>query len=419
MVILSGLAGCQQAERRPPPPEARRPVIKTQDELSVERDARIRSGTIKPTSAPVVLGADRVTNPALRPPAPPAPPVAPTPGAIEADILMVNNTALTAAEILYLLSDELEHIRQTQTRGGFREMARQRIRDEARKEIGTVLIYAEAMVNLGEQPKKQIEAAVQKEVDNRVAREFGGSTARLKAHLTENGLTLEQYRALLQRDMVVRQYTREKLMPLIQIRRDELLGEYQRNTARYGTSETRELLLIELPFEKFLPEGTTWETAAPAARAAAKLAAMRRAREAHAALADRPFEDVAREFSTGLHGDQGGSWGMIGKPLQPPYEEISRPIFEYAEGQTSEPLETATGWYIVKCGRIQPASHRAFTDAQDEIRRELMERRFNKLSVEYVLRLAENATISSLDLFVGAAVKRAEQRTNSTGGKAE
>lgn len=397
--------GCRRGESRQPPPDARRPVIKTEAELAAERAARIEAGQVVPTSAPVVPGADPAAVPRRRLP----PPIRPTPGAIEADILMVNNAVLTVAEVLYPLREEIERIRQTQTQAGFRERVRQLARQETQREVGSLLIYAEAMASLSEEQHQVVEKAAQEEVDGRVTREFGGSSARLTSHLAEHGLTVDQFRHLLQRELVVRQYAREKLMPLVQIRRDELWAYYQRNISRYQTPETRELLLVELPFEKLLPEGRQWNTAPQAVRAGAKLTAMRRARAAHEALEERPFEEVAREYSVGPHAEQGGSWGMIGRPLQSPYDQLSRLIFEYEQGQYSEPVETESGWYIVKCGRIEPGSQRAFVDVQDEIRRELMERRFTKLSVDYVLRLAEEATISSLDLFLAAAVQRAEQ----------
>jgi hypothetical protein len=405
-----GLSACQRAASKPPP-DASRPAIKTEAELAAEREQRIQAGEVIPTTSPVILSADRVAAAARRRPAP----IQPAPGAIEADILMVNNAVLTVPEVLCPLQDELAELRRTRTVSGFQEEARRLIRRKVQEEIGSLLIYAEALGQLDENEKKTLDAAVDKEAENHTAREFGGSTVRLIATLRDCGLTKEQWRESLKRSLVVRQYSREKLMPQVQIRRDELLAEYRRNSPRYSMPETRELLLIELPFEKFLPEGQTWERAGPTERAQAKLKAMRRAREAHEALAERSFAEVAREFSLGSHAESGGSWGMIGRPLQPPYDAVSKLIFEYQEGQVGEPIETPTGWYVVGCGRVQPASQRSFAEVQDEIRSELMERRFNKLSVEYVLRLAEKATISSLDAFVSAAVRRAEKLTAVAG----
>jgi hypothetical protein len=403
-----GLLACQSLQRSqpPPPPDARRPEIKSEAQLAAEREERISKGEVVPTSSPVILTADRVASPARRP----ITPMQPTPGAIEANILIVNNTVLTIPEVLYPLRGQFEPLHQSHTHAGFLDEARRIIRRKAQEEIGTLLIYGEATAKLSDDQKKQVDAAVDKDLDTLTAREYEGSQARLKAHLKDFGLTKEQWRENIKRDLVVRQYTREKMMPQVQVRRDELLAEYRRNITRYTTPETRELLLIELPFQKLLPEGRSWDQTSPAERATARLKAMRRGREAYEALADRPFADVAREYSLGLHADAGGSWGQIGRPLQAPYDALSKPIFEYAEGQVSAPVETDSGWYIIKCGRIESAAQRAFVDVQDEIRSDLMERRYEKLSMDYVLRLAEKATISSLDAFVTAAVQQVEKR---------
>ena len=119
-----------------------------------------------------------------------------------------------------------------------------------------------------------------------------------------------------------------------------------------------------------------------------------------------PSQAAAREYSLGVHAAEGGSWGQIGQPLQPPYDELSRRLFDFKEGQYSEPIETATGWYIVQCGRIEPATKTPFVEVQEEIRTELENQRFNQLAADYILRLAENATISDLDGFMDRAVER-------------
>jgi len=410
---MCGCSGWLPSQRSLPPPDVRRPQVKSEAELAAEREARIQAGQVIPTSTPAVLSAEgvataRAASRIL---------IQPTAGAIQGDLLIINNFTLSVEEVLYPLQQQLAELRRTRTEAGFMEEARRLIRRRAQEAIGSILIYAEAVSRLDKEQLKLVEEAVDKEWARLLASDFGGSAARLAAYLKECGLTKEQLREDLKRSIVVRQYTREKLMPQVQIRRDELLTEYRRNLPRYSTPETRELLLIEVPFEKLLAGGQSWDRASPAERAQAKLKAMERVRQAQAALAEKPFEEVAREHSLGLHAEAGGSWGMIARPLQPPYDAVSKPIFEFQEGQVSEPIETPTGWYIVKCGRIAPASQRPFVEVQEEIRRDLAERRFAKLSVDYIMRLAEKATISSLDSFVDAAVRRARQVTATASGR--
>ena len=400
-VWLSG--ACTKPRGAPPPPDARRPELKTQDQLAAERSARIRDGTVVPTSAPVILAGHRRAAPVPRPPAP----ITPTRGAIEAEILLVNEDQLTTAEILYPLREGLAEARRTQTERGFAEQAARWIRTEIQQEIGRLLVYREAMAALEERQQEVVEKVVERRLQEQITRDFGGSTARLDKHLQRYGLTMEQYRVRLRRSLVVSQYTREKLMPQAHVRRDELLAYYRENSARYCTPGTRELLVIEAPFERFLPEGTTWRLASEQVRARARLEAMRHIRRAHAALQDQPFEQVAREFSHGLHAENGGSWGQIGQPLQPPYDTASKLIFEFEQGQCSAPLETPTGWYIVKCGKIQAEQRRSFGEVQERIRQQLIEQQLNRLTANYIVRLAEKATISSPDQFIAAAVRRA------------
>jgi len=78
IVSVSGLWSCQRAQRQPPPPDARRPEIKSAAELAAERDARILSGEVVPTNSPAILSPSRATT------SRPAPPPPPPPNAIEA-----------------------------------------------------------------------------------------------------------------------------------------------------------------------------------------------------------------------------------------------------------------------------------------------------------------------------------------------
>src|SRR5262249_27794360 len=157
-----------------------------------------------------------------------------------------------------------------------------------------------ATAELDEQRLKQLEAMVKDDENQRITREFSGSSAKLVRHLERYGLTLAQYRERLKRQMVVRGYTRDILMPQVVVRREELFEYYKNNAEQFHTAGTRELLMIEAPFDKFLPEGVSWRTALPEDRTRAKLAAVRQIRAAAAALdGGRSFADVAGEFSRG------------------------------------------------------------------------------------------------------------------------
>lgn len=358
-----------------------------------------------PTSAPSRLAAEGPAPQRLRIP----PAIRPGPGAIEGDILLVDDEVLTLPDVLYPLQAEIEEARRTQTAEGFVNVVRRTLEIHVQQAIGAILIYREAMAGLSEPQRAMVDDAVEREIQRRISREFGDSQARFEHHLAQNGLTVEQYRKLLEREMVARQYTREKLLPQVFVRRDELWREFQQRREQYSSAEVRTLLMIEAPFVAFLPEGLTWDQASDSARAQARLRAKRHIDAAQAALADRPFDEVAREMSRGVHAAQGGLWGEIGRPLQAPYDRPSALVFELAEGAHSEPLETEQGWYIVQCGHITPAKEVSFADVQEQIREALIEQKFAKLSADYMIRLASQATISSMDAFIQAGLRRVRE----------
>jgi hypothetical protein len=402
VLLTLSLTSCRSGgtDTSSPPPDARRPTLKSEAELAAERAERLHSGEVVATEAPLIE-----TQPRPTPPPPRPDPIRPRENSIRSDILMVNDSTLSVAELLYPLRDWIEQTRNTQTAQGFADQLRRHIRDHVRNEIGSLLVYEKAIAGLSEEKRTLLDQTVDRQIDKRVSREFGDSVARFESHLERYGLTMDQARAMLRRQMMVSSYTHELLSPQISIRRDELLAYYRNHAQRYSTEATRELLLIALPFEQFLPAGVTWETAADSARAQARLQAGRQARAAYEALAERDFREVAREYSRGVHAAEGGSWGQIGQPLRPPFEEASRRIFALEEGQYTEPIETETGWYIAQCGQIIPATKKAFADVQDEIRAELENERVVKLAADYIYRLAEHATISDLQSFIDSAVE--------------
>ncbi|MFO0838970.1 MAG: peptidylprolyl isomerase [Phycisphaerae bacterium] len=402
-VALAFLTGCQQPAKDDPPPDARRPALKSEAELRAERSLLASSGAVTPTSGPAYVSAEKK-------PAPPATRPASRDslaGSIRSDVLLVNDAAITVDEVLYPLRARIVEARQAQTRRAQIEKLQRLIRTQVQQDVGAMLLYAVASAKLEDQQKHAIEEAVNRTLQERVSRDFGGSFARLNRELAEYGLTEKQLRNRLERELVVRQYTREMLLPRVALRRDELIEYFKANAEKFSTPETREFLLIEAPFARFLPDGLPWPSATSQQQARAKLDAVRHIRAAHEALRARPFADVAREFSRGPHAEQGGLFGEVGKPLQAPYETASKQVFAFSSGQFTEPLETPTGWIIAGCGKIAPAVHKTFAEAQDQIRDELTDERFNQLASDYVIRLAEKATISALDAFVVTALDRA------------
>lgn len=326
-------------------------------------------------------------------------------GAVAPDIILIDAEPLCSAEVLYPLRDQIAKARKESTHTLFIDDLFRTVRRQAQEEIGRILMFRGSFAKLSDAQKTTLDGIIKREMSQRIEKEFEGSHARFEQHLKDHGLTLEQYKTMQRRQIIVQQELYETIVPKLRLRRDELLAFYHEHEAQYVRPETRELWMIEAPFERFLPDGMTWTRADATTQAQARLKAVRHIREAHAALSEKPFDEVARSYCRGIHATEGGAWGVIGKPLQAPYDVVTTPLFQYAEGQVSEPIETAAGWYIVKCGAITPQRTISFEEVQDDIRKAMMDQRFAELAGDHIRHLAEKASISSFEAFVSETVR--------------
>jgi hypothetical protein len=251
---LWALAGCERSRPATTLPEAQRPVMKSEAQLAEERQERVAAGRVVAEPAAPRLAAEPQAVPRARL----TEPLQPTDGAIQGEILIVNSRAISIPEVLYPVRERLDELRATESPDKFAETARQIILARTQQAVGALLIHAEAMANLPERQRTIIEDGVEREIQRRISREFGDSQARFEQHLAAHELTTTQYRELLTRDLVAREYAREKLLPQITVRRDELLNHYRRNQTRYSEEEPRELGVSYAPCEANLPPQTPW-----------------------------------------------------------------------------------------------------------------------------------------------------------------
>lgn len=382
--VIGLLGGCRSGGERN---EAADPDPQMRRALAESRAGR--SGDVRPS------GRRRANGPRS----------VPGPDAVQADVILVGDDVLTVDEVLYPLRDRLQAMHASGRTS--REQLTRLVTMQAQQELGTLLLYQEATKEFDDSQRGAVATYVEREVGNQIARAFGGSQAKFEKHLAEYGLTIAQYRDYFERWAVTQRYGRERFMPQVHVRRDELLAEFRKRQAQDQQEETRELWLIALPFAEFLPEGVGWDAAEPAVRAAAQATARAQAQAAVAQLSEQDFADVAREFSKGVMAVNGGNWGQIGRPLQPPLDEVSARVFKLDEGAHTEPIETETGVYIVGCGEIRRPERVTFADVQAEIKQELEDRRLGELSQRHMMALVEQASLSSLQDFINAAVRRA------------
>lgn len=103
------------------------------------------------------------------------------------------------------------------------------------------------------------------------------------------------------------------------------------------------------------------------------------------------FADLAKEYSDGPTGENGGSLGYVAKgKMVPEFEEAA---FAMEEDEISEPVKTQYGYHVIKVEGRKEEKASSYDEAKDQISETLRQQEMEKVWVEFVKELKENAEI--------------------------
>lgn len=102
---------------------------------------------------------------------------------------------------------------------------------------------------------------------------------------------------------------------------------------------------------------------------------------------EKTFEDAAKESSTCPSGQKGGDLGQFGKGQMVP--EFEQAAFAAEIGQVVGPVKTQFGFHLIKVEAKNEAEAAAFEEVKENIRRNLVQQKQNKVYGETVAALKE------------------------------
>ncbi|MCC7291718.1 MAG: peptidylprolyl isomerase [Phycisphaerales bacterium] len=301
--------------------------------------------------------------------------------------LKVNGEVVLAEDVIKPYTGELVEQSRTLSPEAYRRAIQDTTVRAAQQKISEMLLYQAASARLSEDDEKGLDKVVDEETRRRVTELGGGVQWQYEQLLRQQGLTLEEERARLRRQIVIQRHLHLHVYPKIQSpTRDELWELFNRSKAELEKPERRRMSLIEVDVLKRLPEGVTSPTREQ--QAAAHDAAMEVASAAKAALdRGKPFADAAREYSEGLHADAGGDWGWVSRDaLRERWQKAVAVLYELPAAGVSDVVETPSALFIVGCMEIEGASTPEFQTIQPELveryRRERSDEMLNALLKE-------------------------------------
>lgn len=206
------------------------------------------------------------------------------------------------------------------------------------------------------------------------------SLARLKEELAHKGMTYEQYKKQIEREIRRVKFLNQVIGPQVKIRDQDLRDYYQRHQEKFrGVREAR---LAEIFFS--LDAITTQEQFDELQRKTLSL---------FQKLQKQPqlFSELARKHSEGLTASNGGDLGMVNLKTVPP--EIARATAELDVGDVSRPLLLDDSVRIIKLVALPELSASDFDRLRDDIYGALYDERIHDELNNFLLKERRKAFI--------------------------
>lgn len=273
--------------------------------------------------------------------------------------------------------------------------------------ISEALLYQRASLRLGPGIETSLNGFVDAQIRKTVAAEHGGVQHRYEKHLMSRGETLDDVRARLRRETVIAQYLQAEVRSKVEEpTRAELVALFESNKQTWARPERRSMSLIDVRIldrlAQDIDEPTREQFAAARESAGTKIEA---AQQEIRSGAD--FAEVARRYSDGLHAAEGGRWGWIAPDsVRERFQPAVEALYTLRQGEISDILSTADGFFLVRCDLHEAASEPDFPAVQPKLKDRLFEAEFNRRVVALIAELQRDARIApgELERFHAAVV---------------
>ncbi len=317
------------------------------------------------------------------------------------DVMTINNERITAGEVLEPIMPDLIERSKKMPPDVYSAFLGQAIEARVRQLAREALVHQEAIKSLTDQESAFLDGIVDDRIKERINKEFGGRQSRFEKMLSDLGMTMDDARSLVRREIMIIRYLQMNIRPRVaDPTREELWALYERERAELEKPERRKMRLIEVAIDSPSPE--------------AREAARDRISQARKdLLAGADFSAVAKEHSTGLNATLGGEWGWVTKgSLRERYEPAVEAMFALDQTNVvSEPIETDQAMFLVMAAEIDPGGGPTFESLQPKLLNRYRDEQFEKLVDAEIRSLQSQAMIRPKDItrFLRAVAATAPQ----------
>ncbi len=278
-------------------------------------------------------------------------------GVGDAVVAVVNKEVIRRSDLLERASDALDKLELSTSPSEQQKLTRQVLYATLRALIDEKLLLVEAqrLTRQNEPFAKLVDDRVDARIEDE-RRNAGGEAAFAEA-LDKQGLTRAEYRTRLRaeimRDLVLYYFVTRDLS----VSPGDLLEYYRKDLDRFQEP-------ARVKFRQIFIRADKHENRAQAAELAQYLAG----------LLDKQhdFAKLAEEYSDGPRAEEGGLWDLRQGARPPPIDKL---LFSLPVGEVGGPVETDTGFTIVKVEARNPARTIPFEEVQQSLEAELLRRK--------------------------------------------
>lgn len=230
------------------------------------------------------------------------------------------------------------------------------------------------------------------------------------AELKKNGMTMEEFRDNIRKELMVRKLVQDEIRPKIKIPTDEEVRQYFNNVTSYlktgkfadsvSDEEANNLKLISEKFKQLSAERLRLRhilvTVAPSASQKEQDEAKKKINEAAAQInAGMDFDTAVEKYSKDVESlSRYGDIGNVIKGMLP--QDIEKVAFALKVGEVSKPVLSENGWHILRLEekRAQQTIH--YADVKEDLERLISSSNFSKEYQAYIDGLKQNAKVQKL-----------------------
>jgi len=292
---------------------------------------------------------------------------------VEAIVIRVGDRVVTRTQYARRLHDGFTEIEQTSTSPAEATTKK----EELRKNLSTDLIAELLIKDRADRLGLNVSAEELKEAMTRLKEQYGIKTeAEFDESLKKSGMARADMEARLHDTILMNKVFARELRQRDELADKELRERYDREKERYRLPERarlREIIVVK-------PDD-------PSKVEAARERATALAAQAHTA----DFAKLATTSSDAGTKEKGGDLGEVARGELLP--DLDKAVFNATAGTVLGPIETKSGWHILKVETRLPSEVPAFESVKDRLRKDASEDAWQRDYKAYIDRLRKDAFI--------------------------